>query len=128
MKNILLIFVVALLTSCEMSEENKITNNYSTVRSLKGVLLFIESNPVKEYEILGDVNIENYIDQVEASNKNKKPLRALFDMGVTTFKNLAYNEKLNMLVDRAKEQFDHKVQGIIVQDQLKHCIAIQFKE
>lgn len=136
MKNSVLMLIAFVLMSCNMndgagktkeSEESKITNEYAKVTKMQGLLVFIESSPAKEYETLGQVNAEDYVTQVEASNKNKKPLKALFDMGVTTVKNIKYSEKLDMLVSNAKEQYQGDVLGIIVNGNLKSCEAIRFK-
>lgn len=135
-KIITAIFFTIILSACESfvsddkkdeSAENKITIEHAKVQPKQGILLFIESQPVKDYEKLGKVSNEPYVDQLEASNKNKKPLRALLDMGVTTFKNLSYNEKLNMLVNNAIAQYKDTVQGIIISDNLMSCEAIKFK-
>lgn len=130
MKNVLLIFVVALFASCDMLEDKpevKITNDYARSIKSKGVYLFIESEPVNAYDVLGEVETDNYIDNVEASNKNKKPLRAGLDMLLTTVKHMKYNEKLNMLIDNANAQYNGQVQAIIVHDNLMRCEAIKFK-
>lgn len=136
MKNSVLMLIAVVLISCNMndnagktkeSEESKITNEYAKVAKMQGLLVFIESSPAKEYETLGQVNAEDYVTQVEASNKNKKPLKAGLDMLLTTVKNIKYSEKLDMLVRNAKEQYPGKVQGIIVNGNLKSCEAIKFK-
>ena len=131
----MLILFVGLIASCNLSEDNsktqesKITNEYAKVAKMQGgLLVFIESSPVKEYETLGQVNTEDYISQVEAANKNKKPLKALYDMAITTVKNIKYSDKLAMLVANANEQYKGNVQGIIVRDNLMRCEAIKFKE
>jgi hypothetical protein len=108
------------------TEENKITNEYAKVSTKKGMLVFIESTPANKYEILGTVNNKSFVDQVEASNKHKKPLGAILDMGITTFKNLSYNEKLTMLVDSAMAQYKD-TEGIIISNDLLSCTAIKFK-
>lgn len=134
MKNIALILIICFLASCNMpddqskatSEENKVTNEYAKVATKRGMLVFIESTPANKYEILGTVNNKPIVDQVEESNKHKKPLRAILDMGITTFKNLSYNEKLTMLVDSAKVRYK-ETEGIIISNDLMSCTAIKFK-
>ncbi|HSH66839.1 MAG TPA: hypothetical protein VLB84_13850 [Bacteroidia bacterium] len=134
MKKLVLIFTMGFLSSCNMlddqskvaSEENKITNEYAKVSTKKGMLVFIESTPANKYEILETVNSKAFVDQVQASNKHKKALRAILDMGITTFKNLSYNEKLTMLVDSAMAQYEG-TEGIIISNDLLSCTAIKFK-
>lgn len=136
MKKVELMFIAVILASCNMDNnnsktkepsENKITNEYAKVAKMQGLYVFIESSPAREYETLGQVTTEDYVSQVEASNKNKKALKAGLDMLLTTVKNIKYSEKLDMLVSNAKEQYHGKVQGIIVNGNLKSCEAIKFK-
>lgn len=136
MKNSVLIIVSAILTSCNMDdnkaktkelEENKITNEYAKVEKMQGLYVFIESSPAKDYETLGEVTTEDYVSQVEASNKNKKALKAGLDMLLTTVKNIKFSDKLEMLISNANEQYKGQVQGIIVRDKLTKCEAIKFK-
>lgn len=137
MKNSVLMLIAVVLMSCNMndgagktkeSEESKITNEYAKVAKLQGLYVFVESSPAREYETLGQVTTEDYVSQVEASNKNKKALKAGLDMLLTTVKNIKYSEKLDMLVSNAKEQYQGEVEGIIVNGGLKSCEAIKFKE
>lgn len=134
MKYSLLLLIPVLLFSCEMNESkskesvaSKITNASAKVAKMQGLYVFIESSPSKEYETLGQVTTEDYVSQVEASNKNKKPLKAGLDMLLTTVKNIKYSEKLAMLVSNAKEQYQGEVEGIIVNGNLMSCEAIKFK-
>lgn len=135
MKYALLLLVPVFLSSCDMnkskdteSSAETITNATAQVQKMQGLYVFIESSPAKDYESLGQVTTEDYVSQVEASNKNKKALKAGMDMLLTTVKNIKYSEKLAMLISNAKEQYEGKVEGIIINGDLKSCEAIKFKE
>src|SRR3712207_2904401 len=45
-----------------------ISNEYAKVDQIQGLLIFIESTPVTEYQSLGKITNEGYVEKVESDN------------------------------------------------------------
>lgn len=113
----------------EKPTEKPLTSDMARVNSSDGLKLFIECEPADESkcEKLGTVNVESYIQQMDASNKNKSGFEGAISMFLTTYKNLNYGEKLKLIIDATHDQYK-TADGIIITGKMTTAQAIKFKQ
>ena len=133
LKTLLLCVILSTFASCNNAKsidcnDNpdfvKKENNLSKSNEINGVLIFIKTNPICKYTVLG-VCKNDLLDQVGSATKEKKfgqVIKGLFDV---SNQNMDFQKLLDNMVEKAKKEHP-EVEGLIFKENLSSCEIIKF--
>ena len=110
------------------TSKQELTNEYAKVDQIQGLFIFIEATPVKEYQSLGKITNEGYVEITEHdSTTSRKRVRGAWVVLKADQKNLNYSERLHMMIGKVRAEFP-QADGIIFYDRITRCEAIKFQK
>jgi hypothetical protein len=110
-------------------ENNSITNDYATVMSDNGLLIFIGAEPVnKSYQVIETVEMDDLFE-IAQSGQNEtgkgKVWKKIFRIGVNAFQNISFRERVNKFSSETRNAY-RDADGIIFSQNFKMASVIKF--
>lgn len=113
-------------SSFEEEEESSV-NDYGLCKAekVKGIYVFINANPVAEYQYLGTVTSE-FWKELEIT-KGQKVGEVLFRISKDIKTAVTFSEIIAKQLDKVKEEYP-EAEAVIFHNKLSQCDAITFKQ
>jgi hypothetical protein len=126
-----------IFTSCnecpkclDCSEDNNYIKKEKSISSsenlVNGLYIFIRSEPVLEYEVLGTIK-KDFLDQFSDNSSGKKFGNVIKGIVYTATDNIDFQKLISHMAELSKETYKDS-EGIIFNDNLSSCEVIKFKK
>lgn len=122
MKNLIFITLVLGLMSCSIPEKNEAKG----VQKIKGLYVFVMSEPKIEFEPLGFVSNNVANQYKEATSGEKKFTKILEGIVSTTARNVDFQQVINNMAEMAKQEYPD-AEALIFDQSLSRARVVKFR-
>jgi hypothetical protein len=122
MKSLWPFILIVSLTACEMPPKPQ----EATVNNIRGLYVFVLSEPQVSYEVIGPVKNDIGKQLNESTSGKTKAGKIIGGILGTAAKNVNFQQLMNNMIDLAKEQYPN-AEGIIFDNNLSNARVIKFK-
>ncbi|MEQ8474787.1 MAG: hypothetical protein RIB54_01025 [Fulvivirga sp.] len=122
MKNPIICLLIIILFSCEAPP----LQNEAKVNNIRGLYVFILSEPQVGYEVIGQVKNDIGKQLNESTSGKTQAGKIIGGVLGTAAKNISFQQLMNNMIDLAKEQYPN-AEGIIFDNNLSNARVIIFR-
>jgi hypothetical protein len=122
MKHSTLFLLTFILFSCEAPPRQK----EASVNNIRGLYIFVLSEPQVNYDVIGQVKNDFASQLGEVTKGKKKAGKILEGIFNTATKNVDFQQLMNNMIDLTQDQYP-QAEGIIFDNNLSNARVIVFK-